>query len=498
MTTVEEEIASPLQAILGERPHSDTAFRRRVLLLVGTISGLISFDWASTNVSLATVRDRLHFTPAGVPWIISAYMLTFGGFLLLGGRLADLYGRRRLLLIGMGVFSVFSVFSALAPNAECFVLARFFKGIGAALVAPNTYALLNSLFSEGKRRNSAMGTFSLLGGIGYALGNLLGGTLTSVSWRLTVSVGAVASAVLFALVARWLPKKEAVHAHGGFDLLGAVLSTLGFGLLIFTVSKCVQLGAGSPVTLVLFGLSLAALAGFVISNRRHRFPIVPAHLLRSRNVIGAAVVSFFLMGSGQGTFFQVALFLQDVFKFSVKQTGLALIPFVLMGLLSTLFIGRILNRLGFLRTLLLGLLINVVSITYFAFLTKKSGYLFGLLPGLLFWDFGFPLAMVGVKIPAGSGLEPKDQGIANGFNYAVEQLGAAFGVTLFGAINLAGQGWARSTGSADATAGFHWAFAASVVFILVGVAGAIFILRESPISSREQAVPAVLVKKEAV
>ena len=498
MIKVEEEIASPQLFDPGEGPASDHAFRRRVLLLVGTISGLISFDWASTNVSLATVRDKLQFTPAAVPWIISAYMLTFGGFLLLGGRLADLYGRRRLLLIGMGLFSLSSVFSALSPNAEFFLLARFIKGIGAALVAPNTYALLNSHFSEGKRRNSAMATFSLLGGIGYALGNLLGGTLTSVSWRLTVSVGATASAVLFVLVARWLPKKEAIRAQGGFDLLGAVLSTLGFGLLIFTVSKCVQLGAGSPITLVLFALSILLLLGFVISNRRHPFPIVPAHLLLSRNVIGASVVSFFLMGSGQGTFFQVALFLQDVFKFSVKQTGLALIPFVLMGLLSTLFIGRILNRIGFLRTLLLGLLINVVSITYFAFLTKKSGYLYGLLPGLLLWDFGFPLAMVGVKIPAGSGLEPKDQGIANGFNYALEQLGAAFGVTLFGAINLAGQGWARSVGSTDVTAGFHWAFAASVVFILLGLGGAIFILRETRALPRQRDAAVGLLAKEAL
>jgi MFS family permease len=484
VTTVEEKIiGDPATTAIGA-PSADPAFCRRILILVGTISGLIAFDWASTNVSLATVRDRLHFTPTAVPWIISAYMLTFGGFLLLGGRLADLYGRRRLLLAGMGLYTLFSVFSALSPNAECFILARFFKGIGAALVAPNTYALLNSLFSEGKKRNGAMATFSLLGGIGYALGNLLGGTLTSISWRLTVSVSVVAGAILYVLIARWLPKREEIHAKGGFDLLGAVLSTVGFGLLIFTVSKCVQLGAGSPLTITLFVLSFLSLLGFVLSNRRHPFPIVPSHLLRSRNVIGAAIVSFFLMGSGQGTFFQVALFLQDVFKFSVKQTGLALIPFVLMGLAANLVLERILNRLGFLKTLIVGLLINVVSITYFAFLTQRSGYLFGLLPGLLFWDFGFPLAMVGVKIPAGLGLKPGDQGIANGFNYAIEQLGAAFGVTLFGAVNLAGQGWARSVGSSDSTTGFHWAFATSVGFIVLGLAAALFVLRESRVPRR--------------
>jgi len=462
-----------------------TPDRKYALLVASLIGGLITYDFASTNVAVATLREALGFSPSTLPWIISAYTLTFGSFLLLAGRLGDLYGRRRVLLTGLTVYVIFSLISAGANSVPLFLFTRVTKGIGAALLAPNALALINSLYAEGKDRHGALARYAVFVSAGYALGNFLGGVLTSYSWRATVLVSAVFSLAAFVVAWRWVRHEQRSAVPGGFDYLGAILSTLGFGSMIFSVSKSVQLGLTSPLTLGFAALSVVSLALLYRQINRHPFPLVPPRLLRVRNVIGAAGVVFFLIASGNATFFQISLFMQDILRYTARETGVGLIPFVLVALLASFCVHIPLNRFGSHKTLVVSLILVLLFVLSFLNLDATSTYWLGLIPGLVLWDTAFPFASISTRVPAGHGLPAADQGIANGINFAAEQLGSAFGITLLAAVSAS----AKAAHNGDAVAGFHWAFIVSGFLMVAAVLIAAFVLRSQPAAARTELIP---------
>jgi MFS family permease len=474
---------SGLQA--GEGPPSLQA-RKSALLVISLIAGLIAYDFASTNVSVATLRGALGFSTSALPWIISAYTLTFGGFLLLAGRLGDLFGRRRVLLVGLAIYVIFSILGALSTSVWLFLLTRVVKGIGASLLAPNSLALLNSLYQEGKERHGALSTYAVVASAGYAIGNFLGGVLTSYSWRATVFVSAISSLIIFFLARRQLCPDRRPVSSGEFDYLGAILSTLAFGSLIFSVSESLALGLTSTVTLSFLGAAALFFTLFFIHINRHPDPLLPPRFLRFRNVIGAGGVIFFLIGSGQGTFFQIALFMQDVLHYSAKQTGIALIPFVLVGLLGSFYVHKPLNRFGYHKTLVVSLIFVLLFVLSFLNLNETSTYWLGLIPGLALWDGAFPLAYISTRVPAGVGLAPEEQGIANGINFAFEQIGSAFGISVLAAVNAAARSAHGGDAVAASVAGFHWAFAVSGFLMFLAVLIAAFVVRPSRTPAGEE------------
>jgi MFS family permease len=408
-----------------------------LLMLIGLVSTLLGYDFSSIDVALANIRDHLHFSPEATPWIMSGNSLTFGGFLLLGGRLGDLYGRKRILLAGTLLYAIFATLGACAPNASVFLLSRVVTGLGAALLVPNTVAVINTTFPVGKELNKAFGFFGFFGEAGYATGNCLGGVLTTYDWRATVGLSAILAFAIFFIGRRALSRDEHELAAGGFDFLGAVSSIFAVGLLLAGVTDALDLGWLAPRTLIEAAVSVVCGAFFFWRVYHHPHPILPPDILTNRNVLGAGLIIFLLMGCGQGTMVQIILFLQDVLKYSPQQTGMALFPFITMTLTSSFFINRLLDSIGFRKTIAIGLCFMTASLIWLISLSPATTYIWGFVPIMIVWNLGFPLASIGTRLPAGMGIAEEKQGIAYGVHYSYEQLAMTFGITILSEINVA-------------------------------------------------------------
>src|ERR1700689_4923659 len=259
----------------------------RSLILLCLTQFMVIFDFATVTISTATIRDALHFSAATAPWTYSAYGLTYGGVLLLGGRVAELYGRKRILMLGLWIFLVFSIVNAVASSHFVFLVARALKGVGAALICPAALAELNVLFPEGRERHAALGVYGLFVSAGVSAGDILGGIVSGYNWRLTILLNVLVSAFLTWQCLAKLPLDEEREGNGAFDYGGAIFSTLAFGLLILFVTHALSEGLASTATQSLGLATLFSFAIFGYFTRRHPTPILPARLLSRRNVIGA-------------------------------------------------------------------------------------------------------------------------------------------------------------------------------------------------------------------
>ncbi len=423
---------------------------------------------------MASIRNDLSFSPAEVPWINSGYSLSFGGFLLLGGKLGDIYGRGRTLIAGALISAFFSLLSAFSPDPALFVISQVLKGIGTALLLPNTFALINNLFVQGQPRHRALGVFAFCSEAGYAAGNFFGGVLSGYSWRTVLIPSALFGLCILYLSMRSIPKDKPTKSPGSLDFLGALLSSAGFATLILAITNCLEWGIYSPTTLLCAGSSAILLFAFFWRIHHHASPLLPPELLRNRYIVGAGGVIFFLTAAGVSIFIQVVLYMQDVLKFSPEATGTALLPLVVMSLTSSFLINRFLDGFGFRLTILAGLLALLISFLCFSTLTVASSYWFGLFPMMLFYNLSYPLPIYGVRAPAGMGTTPEKQGIAYAINLALEQFGITFGVTISAAANLAAR---HGDDSLPALVnGFHVSTGVSCAFITCAILITLFLL----------------------
>jgi MFS family permease len=437
------------------------------LFVIGSAACLSAYDLSSMAVAMASIRNGLSFTPAEVPWINSAYSLAFGGFLLLGGRLGDLYGRRRAIFAGSVLSATCSILSAASLHPWPFIIAQVGKGIGAALMVPNVYALINTLFDAGRARHKALAVFAFCGEGGFAGGNFFGGVLSNTSWRLVFAPSIALGLAVAGIAYGCLPKTERLKPSGGLDVLGAFLSSLGFAASILSITNCLELGLHSPVTLSFIGAAVVLLGAFAWRIGHHPAPLVPPEFLRNRYVLGAAGVAFFFMGGGMGVFVQLVLFMQDVLKYSPEATGTALIPFVIMTLTSAYLIDRFLNGLGFRTTILCGLGSILLCFPFFAELGPHSTYWGALFPIMVWFNLSYPLASYGVRPPAGMGVAPEGQGRAYALHLSVEQFGITFGVTTASAASTAAYRGERTLPAL--VHGFHVAAGLSAAYIAIAL-----------------------------
>lgn len=410
---------------------------RQLLILASSIAVVTGYDMSSIIISAVSIRGNLGFSAQTSPWIMSGFTLTFGGFLLLGGRLGDIYGRRRIILSGTSLFVFASLLGACAPNSGCFLLSRAFKGIGAALMMPNALALINTSFAEGKERHKAFGIFGFFAEIGYAGGNFLGGILTSYSWRAALALSAAIGLVILIEAAQVRPPRDKdANGKHRFDLLGAVLSVAAFGALLLAITDAVERGIASSQTIVEGGVSVGCFAVFFWRISHFHSPLLPPVLLRNRNVIGASVLMFLFMACDQGTVFQVVSFLQEVLKYSPGRTGVAFAPLILITLTSAFCTNRLLDSLGFKRTIALGLIVRSLALLALITFGADTTYVRGFLPIMIFISLSFPMTLISLHIPAGLGVAKEMQGIAYGTSYALEQIGMSFGLNILSAIAL--------------------------------------------------------------
>jgi EmrB/QacA subfamily drug resistance transporter len=455
------------------------------LALLATTQFVVVLDAAIVNVALPSIGRALDFSQDNLAWVVNAYTLTFGGFLLLGGRLADLIGRRRMFMYGLVVFSVASLLGGLAQSDVWLIAARAAQGLGAALVSPAALSIITNTFAEGAERNRALGVWGAVAGSGGAAGVLLGGVLTQYlgwEWVLFVNVPIGVGAAL--LAPRLLDESRDEVENPSFDVAGAISVTAGLSLLVYTLVDANQAGWGSAKTIGLGALAIAMLVGFVIYEQHHRQPLVPFSIFRMRTLRGANVVSLLIAMSLFSMFFFISLYMQQVLGYDALKAGISYLPLALTIIVSAGAASALVTRIGFKVTLVIGMLFVTGGLLWFAQVSPNGSYVSDILFPSLLAAIGLGLSFVPVTIAAVTGIRPDQAGLASGLVNTSQQVGGALGLAILVAVANATTTSQLSSGVRDRavalTEGFQDAFLVGAGFAFAGA-----ILAATLISSRD-------------
>ena len=459
--------------------------KNAALVLLAMTQFVIVIDAAIVNVALPSIGAHLHFSRTDLSWVVNAYTLTFGGFLLLGGRLADLLGRRRMFMTGLVLFSLASFAGGIAQSEPWLIAARAVQGLGAAIVSPAALSIITTTFAEGPERNRALGIWGAVAGAGGAAGVLLGGILTSgLSWRWVLFVN-VPIGIAAALVApRFLPESRAEGGAKTFDLPGAVTVTAGLSLLVFAVVDAVNAGWGSTATILRLAGAAVLLIAFVVIELRQHDPLMPFSIFRLRTLRGANIVGLLIGMSLFSMFFFISLYLQGVLHFSPIKTGISYLPLAVGIILSAGLASQLVTRLGFKPPLIAGLLLIAGALAWFAQVPGTGGSFWSdvLGPSLLA-AVGLGLSFVPVTIAAVAGTKPHEAGLASGLINTSQQVGGALGLAILATVANSRTQSLLHAGvhtSVALTKGYERAFLVGAGFALVGA-----VLAAVLISSRD-------------
>ncbi|OUM42552.1 MFS transporter [Arthrobacter sedimenti] len=414
-----------------------TASNRRLglaLLVVTSAQLMLVLDDSIANIALPSIQNELHITPASLPWVINAYILAFGGLLLFGGRLGDLYGRRRILQIGIGLFTLASLVAGIAPAGPVLVAARAVQGLGAALTAPNALALITTTFPAGEARNKALALYGAMSGLGVTVGLLLGGVLTgTLGWRwvffINIPIG-------LALLAGTRILVDAPRHAGRPDLPGAVTGTGGIAALVFAIIHGGEQGWADPVTLIASASAAVLLPAFVIVESRSTDPMLPLRLFRDRNRTGSYLGMLFISFGPMGTFYLLTLYMQHILEYDPIRTGLAWLPFGAGIILSAGMASKLVVRFAPRIVAVTGILISTTAILWLSTITPTSGYVQHLMLGIFAVAVGFGLSFVPLTLTAVTGVRPEDSGIASALLNAAQQIGVALGIAALSTISV--------------------------------------------------------------
>jgi EmrB/QacA subfamily drug resistance transporter len=405
------------------------------LALLALTQFVIVLDASIVNVALPSIGRALDFSQDDLSWVVNAYTLAFGGFLLLGGRLADLLGRRRMFIGGLVLFSLASLAGGLAQSDVWLVAARAVQGLGAAIISPAALSLVTTMFAEGAERNRALGVWGAVAGSGGAAGVLLGGVLTQYAgweWVLFVNVPIGIAAAL--LAPRLLPESRDAEGDRVFDLAGATTVTAGLALLVYALVDANNAGWTSTQTLGLGGIALALLAAFVGIEARTRNPLMPFSIFRLRTVRGADIVGLLIGMSLFAMFFFLSLYMQQVLGYDALKTGFSYLPLALNIIVSAGVASQLVTRVGFKPTLVVGLLLIAVGLIWFAQVSPTGGYVSDVLFPSLVVAWGLGLAFVSVTVAAVTGTRPDEAGLASGLINTAQQVGGALGLAILAAV----------------------------------------------------------------
>ncbi|MEV5829511.1 MFS transporter [Spirillospora sp. NPDC052242] len=450
-----------------------------VLAAASVAQFLFAMDMALMNVALPDVRASLGFAQAGLSWVVHAYALTFGGFLLLGGRLADLYGRRRLFAAGLAAFALFSLLGGLAQAPWQLVAARAGQGVAAAAAAPAALALITTTFTEGRERVRALGVWSAMNAAGGALGVLAGGLLAEYAgWRWVMLVNLPIVAAALALVPAGVPADARTGRRERLDALGAVLATGGTGLLVFGVVRTDVTGWASATTLGTLAAAAALLAGFVVTEARTASPLVRLGLLRSRWVAGANVLVFLAAAGQFAAFYFVSLYMQEVLGMGAAATGAAFLPFTVGVVAGTVLATRVGATRSPRASLVPGTLLAATGLGWFALISPDGGFVTDVLGPSVLTSVGLGLVLAPVAAAATTGVAPREAGTASGLLNSSRQLGGCVGL---GALATVAAGRVADPASAaSVNDGYALGLAVAAALFLVATAVALSLPRRTP------------------
>jgi len=463
------------------------------LALLSAVQFMVVLDIAIVNVALPSIQVDLGFSQENLQWVISAYALVFGGFLLLGGRAADLLGRRRIFIAGTIVFTISSLLAGLAWSEASLIGARAFQGLGAAVITPAALSILSTTFVEGRERNIALGVWGAVGGFGAAAGVLMGGVLTdALSWEwiffVNIPVG------LTALVLAPILLKESRDASvKSFDALGAVLVTSGLSSLVYSITQAATDGWLAGRTVAFFAASIVLLLGFVAWEIRHPEPLMRFGILRTKTVTGANVAGFILGTATFSLFLMLTLYMQQVLGYSPMKTGVAYLAVAGTAIFTSAIAAQLVTRIGVKPVLVVGMTSLTAGLVYFTQVSVGGSYLADLLPGFLLIAVGLGFSFVPISIAALAGIQPAEAGLASGLINTSQQIGGALGIAALSTIATSRTEDAIAGGSTQAAAlvsGFHGAFLAGVILAAIGIVAALTLIRREELEQGAEPVEA--------
>jgi EmrB/QacA subfamily drug resistance transporter len=409
---------------------SETKDRRWIALAVLVAAQfMVVLDVAIVNVALPSIQTDLHFSEQSLQWVITAYAIMFGGVLLLGGRMADLLGRRRLFIAGVALFTVSSLLAGFAWSAGSLIAFRATQGLGGALLAPAALSILTTTFAEGRERNVALGVWGAVSGSGAAAGVLLGGFLTSsLAWSWIFFINVPVGIALVAVSPLLLRESRAELGHRHFDFAGAATVTSGLMLLVYAMTRATEVGWGSVETIGLLAASAALILGFVAIELRSKAPLLPMQIFRLRSLLGANVTSFLVGTALFSQFFLGTLYMQQVLHYSALKTGVAYLPLTLTIIALAGVAQALVTRIGVRRVLPFGLVLAAGSLVLLAQLPADGHYFWDVFPAFVISAIGLAFTFIPLTIAALMGVQESDAGVASGLLNTTQQIGGAIGL----------------------------------------------------------------------
>jgi EmrB/QacA subfamily drug resistance transporter len=463
------------------------------LALLAAAQFVVVLDASIVNVALPSIGRDLHFAQENLSWVINAYTLTFGGFLLLGGRMADLLGRRRLFVAGLILFALASLAGGLSQTEAQLIVARAFQGLGGALLSPAALSLITVIFAEGAERNKAFGVWGAVAGSGGAVGVLLGGMLTQwAGWQWVLFVNVPIGLAAAALAPRLLPESRNDGARN-FDVAGAISITAGLSVIVYALVDAVNSGWGSLHTLGLLAVGLVLVAGFVLIERTARAPLVPfPGIFRIRTISGINLTALFIAMSLFSMFFFISLYMQRVLGYDALKAGVSYLPLAAGIIVSAGLASGLTTRFGFKPVLILGLLLTAAGLIWFSQISAHGTYVGDILFPSLLAALGLGFAFVPMTVAAVSGVEGHEAGLASGLINTSQQIGGALGLAILATIAnsrtkdvMLGAGGSPRALPEALTEGFQRAFTVGAGFAILGALLAFFLI--SSRASREHA-----------
>jgi EmrB/QacA subfamily drug resistance transporter len=462
------------------------------VLCVGVL--MIVLDVTVVNVALPSIQDDLGFSQSSLAWVVNAYLIAFGGLLLLAGRFGDILGRKRVFMAGLGVFTVASLLCGAAQSQEVLVASRFVQGVGGAMTSAVVLGMIVTMFPEPREQAKAIGVYGFVASAGGSVGLLAGGVLTqSINWHWIFFVNVPIAIVTGVLAMRLVERDEGIGFGKGADVAGAVLITSSLMLGVYTIVKpAADYGWGSARALGLAAASLALLAAFVVREARARNPLIPLRIFRSRNVSGANVIQALLVAGMFGLFFLGALYLERVLGYDPLEIGLAFLPAtIVMGILSLRYSELLIMRFGARTLLFPGMLLITVGLVLFSLAPVDGSYVRNVLPVMLLLGLGIGVSFPALMTLAMSGATQADAGLASGLVNTTAQVGGALGLAALATLSATRSDNLIEDGEATAsalTSGYHLAFLIGAGLVVAGIVVAVTVL-ETKEQTEEQVAP---------
>jgi EmrB/QacA subfamily drug resistance transporter len=456
--------------------------RWTALVLLCAAQFVVVLDASIVNVALPSIGRGLHFSEANLPWVVNAYVIAFGGFLLLGGRAADLLGRRRVFMAGLLVVAVASLLAGFAANQSQLIAARAAQGLGAAIISPSALSIVTTLFRDGAERNKALGAWGAVAGSAGAAGVLLGGILTEgLGWEWVLWVNVPVSLIALALTPGLIPESRSESATRHYDVAGALSVTAGLSLLAYALLDATSAGWGSTKIVGLLTLSVALIAAFVVIELRSKAPLVPFRIFRLRTLTGANVVGLLLGASLFSMFFFISLYMQQVLGYSPIHAGLSYLPLAVTIIVAAGLGGQLVTRFGFKPILAVGMLLVALGLLWFGRVSVGGGFISDILGPSLLAAIGLGFAFVTSTIAAVSGVLQREQGLASGLINTSQQIGGALGLAVLSTIATSRTDDVLAGGASNLpgalTDGFQSAFLGGAVIAALGFVATLILIR---------------------